>query len=113
MRRSIFFECLCLITPSVDLSQACHVRFHLLSEHVPVGQETILLIVIRCERPRTNQRHTFTDDVQQLRQFVERSFPQEAPQCRNPLIFFLVLPGIDFGRGSDDSGNPENNGLGG
>src|SRR6266568_821363 len=67
------------IDPARHLPKACHPRQHEIALPVPRKE---LLVVADGKRPRADQRHLAPQDIQHLRQLVERETTQESPDGR-------------------------------
>src|ERR1700733_6441737 len=71
---------------AIDLGQAGDAGPHLVADHVALDELAVLLVMGHGVRPRSEQTHAALQHVDELRQFVERITPQEAPDRGNAAV---------------------------
>ena len=66
-----------LASPAVDLCPACDARFDLVTQHVVTDQLAVLLVVRHGVGPWPDDRHLTGEDVDELRQFIQRGLSEK------------------------------------
>ena len=71
---------------TANLSQAGHARFNLVAVAITSDARSIVFIVNERMRPRPDEGHFAAQYVDELRQFIDASFTQQAPNPGSPRI---------------------------
>lgn len=84
----------CGASESADLSISCKAGTHLVTTHVIWNPFRIIACVFEHVGPGSDERHVALEDIEQLRQFVERGFAHNPADGGYPGIVVGCLNGI-------------------
>ena len=82
------FKRIRLATITVDLRQSGDARTHFVTQHVAVDLTSVLFVMSICMWSRSDERHGAVEDIEELRQFVQRRLSQDRT---NPSDACVVL----------------------
>src|SRR5208282_1031773 len=77
---------------TINLRPAGDSGLHMVSECIDGDPSLIFAVVRGCVRPWADQRHLATQHIEKLRQLVDVSPPQQAPQAGHARIIARGLP---------------------